>query len=874
MNKSLHTFPRLAYWILSLLVGKEKAGQLRADFEEVYRIEAGESGKSPSRVWYWGQFFKSLGPILIRRFWVGTAMMKNTMRIALRSMKRQKVYASINIAGLAVGTACCLLILLWVQDELSYDRFHENADRIVRVTRLWENADGAVSVHLGHVAPPIGPLLQNDFPEVERAVRMLQVDECLLENGDRRFKENRFFFVDEGFFDLFTFEVIHGDAPSALRDPGTIVITDETAEKYFGTENAVGRTLHFERAGLQADLVITGIIRAMPRNSHFHADFLASFRSFVVAAGEQAVQNWENNNFATYLLLSHKSGIGRLESQLDDFIKRHYALGESERTRLSLQRLTDIHLHSHLDSEIEPNGNMADVIVFSLIAFFVLFIACINFMNLATARSMNRAKEVGVRKVMGARRNQLIRQFLGESVVMAAMALVLAVLLVHLFLPSFNRLIAKELSFNLIQDRNILLALLGIAVFVGIISGSYPAFFLSSFRPVRVFRGSHGVGRKSVSLRTCLVVFQFSISIVLIASVGIVNRQLRYIHDQELGFDKEHVVVLPSGPTITGQLEAVKERLLRHVNIVSVSAAKQVPSDRLLDFAPARVLGGDREGPVEFMIAQLRVDHDYIPTFGMEMAAGRNFSKRIPTDLAQAFILNETAVRRIGWPSPQQAVDQEFGYGTLQGRIIGVVKDFHFESFHQQIAPLVLLLFRSSLDQVSVRIRPDDIPSTLAFLEQVWKEIRPGFPFSYFFVDDRFDQLYRSEEKLRQIFGLFAFLAVFVACLGLFGLASFTAEQRTREIGIRKTLGATVPRIVALLVSTFLKWVLIANFVALPITWIVMHRWLEGFAYRISIGWVVFVQSAVLAVIIAFITVGVQSVRAAMANPVDSLKYE
>jgi putative ABC transport system permease protein len=874
MDNTVYKLPESAFWILRRFMEKEKAEYLRADFEEVYNRTAAEKGKTPSPVWLWYQFLNTLMPILMHRLFLSMAMLKNMLKITFRNMRKQKIYSSINIIGLVVGMVCCLLILLWIQDELSYDRFHEKADRIVRVTRLWENADGAVSLHLGQVAPPIGPLLENDFPEVERAVRILQVDECLLECGNRCFKENMFFFADEDFFDLFTFEMIQGDPQLALRDPFTMVITDEMARKYFGSDEALGKTIRFERLGQQADYQITGIIRKMPRNSHFHADFLSSFRTYEMVVGASAMQNWENNDCATYLLISQSADIRHLEGQLDDFIKRHYALSESERTRLSLQRLTDIHLHSHLDSEIEPNGNMADVIIFSIVAFFVLLIACINFMNLATARSMNRAKEVGIRKVMGASRNQLIRQFLVESVVMAAMALVLAVLLVHLFLPSFNRLIVKELSFNLIQNGNILLALLGIGVFVGIISGSYPAFFLSSFTPVRVLRGSHGFGRKSVSLRTCLVIFQFSISIFLIASVGIVNRQLRYMHDKKLGFDKEQVLVLPSDPAITGQLEAFKERLLRHANIVSVSASKQVPSDRLLDFAPAQVLGGDREGPVEFMLAQLRVDHDYIPTFGIEMAAGRNFSKSISTDITQAFILNETAVRSIGWSSPQQAIDQEFNYGILRGRIIGVVKDFHFESFHQQIAPILLLLSRSSLDQISVRIRPDDIPSTLAFLEQQWREYRPGFPFYYFFIDDRFDQLYRSEEKLNQVFGLFAFLAIFVACLGLFGLASFTAEQRMREIGIRKTLGATVPRVVALLVSTFLKWVLIANVVALPFTWLMMHRWLEGFAYRVGIGWVVFVQSAVLAVVIALITVSVQSVRAAMANPIDSLNYE
>ncbi|MBN2357714.1 ABC transporter permease, partial [candidate division KSB1 bacterium] len=378
--------PGLARWILRLLVGVEKAELLGADFEEVYRTVAEEKRKTPSPVWYWVQFFKSMAPILIRRFAISMAMLRNALLIAVRNIERQKVYSAINIAGLVVGMACCLLILLWVLDELSYDRFHVNADRIVRVTRLWTNADGAVNLHLGHVAPPIAPLLQNDFPEVERAVRLLQVDECLLESGQRRFKEKRFFFAEDGFFDLFSFEMIQGDPQSALRNPFTMVITDEMAKKYFRSSDALGRTLHFDRSGLEADFVITGVIRSMPRNSHFHADFLASFRTYVGIVGEEAMQGWENNNYATYLLVHQKSDIRNIEARLDDFIKRHYAVDENERTRLTLQGLTDIHLRSHLDSEIEANGAIADVIVFSLIAFLVLAIACINFMNLATAR--------------------------------------------------------------------------------------------------------------------------------------------------------------------------------------------------------------------------------------------------------------------------------------------------------------------------------------------------------------------------------------------------------------------------------------------------------------------------------------------------------
>lgn len=869
-----HKPPRLAEWILNLIIRDEAWKTPLGDFEEFYHTLTEERGQWQACLWYWSQVFGLLPKKLLYFVYWRFVMFRNYIKIALRNIQRQKGYAFINIAGLALGMACCILILLWVQNELSYDRYHENAERIYRVTRLWTNANGVVNLHLGHVAPPIGPLLENDFSEIKQAVRMISVGGILLGWGNRHFEEDRFFFAEEEIFDVFTFVMIQGDPQTALQDPFTIVITDEMAEKYFGTEDAIGKTLSFERSGQKADFKITSIMHKMPDNSHFHADFLASFRTFEMVVGEEALQSWVSNDYATYLLMEEGYNILHLEDQLDDFIERHYAKGRTLRTRLVLQRLTDIHLHSHLDSEIEANGDVANVIVFSAIAFFVLLIACINFMNLATARSTNRAKEVGMRKVVGAQRIHVIRQFLGESMLMAMAALILAVLLVLLLLPWFNHFIMKELSFNLLQNRIMLFSLLGITLFVGIVSGSYPAFLLSSFRPVRVLRGTLGMGRRGISFRTVLVVLQFSISIILIASVGIVSQQLRYIRDRKLGFDKELVVVLPSSPAITGQLEAVKDRLLQHPDIVSVSAAKRVPSGRLLDDAGARVIGGDKEGPIEFRIALLRVDPDYIPTFGIEMAAGRNFSKHMSTDSREAFILNETAVRRIGWSSTQEAIDQEFGYGERRGRIIGVVKDFHFESMHQQIAPIVLLISSHSLNQISIRIRPDDIPGTLTFLKERWQEYRPDYPFSYYFIDERFDQLYQSEEKLHQIFGVFAFLAIFVACLGLFGLASFTSEQRTKEIGIRKALGASVPRVVTLLVVTFLKWVLVANIIALPLTWIIMNRWLQNFAYRAGLSLWIFIQSAVLALMVAVLTVSYQAVKGALANPVASLRYE
>jgi len=866
--------PRIAQWLFDRIVWSEEKRTLYGDMEEYFNEIAARKGAGWARLWIWGQVMRSLRSLIVRSLSGSLAMFKNYLKIALRHFSKHKGYSFINIMGLAIGIACCILIMMYVLDELSYDRYHENADRIYRITRVWYNQDGTKSLHLGHVAAPVAPLLANDFPEIIHAVRFRNVGRFLVGYDDRYFEEDRLFFAEEDAFQVFSYEMIKGDPSTALQDPSAVVITEEMAHKYFGDVDPVGKTLNFQVYGEQGDLNVTGVIKTIPRNSHFHADFLVSFKTYEFVVGEEELQNWGSNNYATYLLMPEGYDIERLKRQLDPFIDRHLGETYSERTKLKIQRLTDIHLHSHLDSELEANSDIAYVYIFSVIAFFVLLIACINFMNLATARSAGRAREVGLRKVVGARRGQVIQQFLNESIIMAFMALVLAVIMVALVLTPFNHFIQRDLSLNLFKNPGILLGFMGICLFVGVVSGGYPAFFLSAFRPVNILRGAPGSERGRFSFRTVLVVFQFVISIILIVCVGIVNNQLEYMRDKRLGFDKENVVVLPSSPYIQAHLETVKQQLFRHESIVSVSAAKRVPSGRLLDSSRARVIDGDREENINFRIALLRVDHDYIPTFGMELAAGRNFLRTMPTDSMEAFILNETAVQRIGWRSAEDAIGKGFDYNLRRGRIIGVVKDFHFESMHQPISPIVLMISASSLNQVSVRIRPGGIPETLEFLEEKWREYRPRHPFYYYFIDEQFDGLYHSEEKLRQIFSIFASLAIFIACLGLFGLASFSVEQKTKEIGIRKVLGATIPGITVLLYKEFTKWVLAASLIAWPIAWFTMQRWLQDFAYRIDISWHLFLLSGLLALMIAWITISYQAIRAALANPVNSLRYE
>ncbi|MFC2161251.1 ABC transporter permease [Acidobacteriota bacterium] len=801
-------------------------------------------------------------------------MLKSYLKTTLRNIKKHLGYSFINIMGLAIGMACCILILLFVFDELSYDKFNTDHDRIYRVTRKWLNEDGVVSLHLGQVAPPIGPLLKNDFPEILHAVRIIGADGLLVGRNGNFFEEPRFFFAEESFFNVFTHEMIVGDPATALQDPMTIVITQEMAQKYFGSENPLGQPITVKADPIKVDMTVTGVIKTMPHNSHFHADIIGSFKTYEAVVGEEEMRNWSSNNYGTYLLLEENYDISQLENQLDPFIDRHMSVGRSEQTKLQLQKLTDIHLRSHLDSEIEANSDIIYVYIFSIIAFFVLLIACINFVNLATARSSGRAKEVGLRKVVGAQRSQLIRQFLGESILTAVLSLLIAIALVILILPKFNQFVGRSLSFNLVSNLLLAILLFLFALSVGILSGIYPALFLSAFKPVRILKGKLDSGKKGLSFRTVLVVFQFSISIILIICINVVSKQLSYMQTRNLGFEKEHVVVLPGSPAISENLDSFKSRLLLNPSILSISAAKRVPSGRLLDSSGASVLSGETSQPITFRIALLRVDHDYIPTFKMEMAAGRNFSREIRTDSSQAFILNETAIKGIGWKTPEEAIDQGFKYGNRSGQIIGVVKDFHFESLHQEISPVVMLLSTSDLNQISIRINSLNIPQTMAHLQDVWSEMRPEYPFSYYFIDENFDQLYRSEENLSRIFSYFAFLSIFIGCLGLFGLASYTAEQRTKEIAVRKVLGASLANLVVLLSKEFSKWVLMANVIAWPIGYIVMSRWIQSFAYRSGITIGTFLLAGILAWAIAFITVSYQTIKASLADPVSSLKYE
>ncbi len=792
-------------------------------------------------------------------------MFKNYLKIALRNQRKHRGYTFINIVGLAVGMTCCMMILLYTHYELSYDRVHKNRGRIYRVVR--DSEQSGVVRHVATTPSPLAPAVQRGLPEVKYAIRMLP-QEHLVRFEKKAFVEERFFYVDSTFFKVFTSPLQRGNPQTALVEPYSVVITQEAAYKYFGNENPVGKTLVVEDG---QNFLITGTLEPIPKNMHFHFDFLASFRTL----GIDETQNWRwrnQNNFYTYLLLTGEQSHELLEEKIDEIYEANTGQVMSQagwKIRTVLQPLASIHLHSNLEWEIEPNGNAATVYILSTIAFFILLLACINFVNLTTARSFERAKEVGLRKVLGAYRGNLIKQFLGESSIIALLALLVAMGLIDLFLPAFNSIAGLQLTIDYTRDWVLLIGYVTLALVVGLVGGIYPAFFLSNFGPIQTFKSLRKIGILGVTQRKGLVVFQFVIAIVLIVGTGVMNQQLQFVKNKRLGFTKEQVVALPlQGASLTQNYESVKNELLKHPDVLSVTAAYSVPGAGTSQNT-FRVEGVPEEARPS--MKTLYVDYDYIKTLGIEVKAGRDFSRDFATDAAEGFILNEAAVKILGWDNP---IGKQFGWWNRDGRVIGVVEDFHFASLHQKIEPLVLLIFPDMFRQLAVRILPQDVSATLSFLENTWQSFVPERPFQYSFLDESFARLYKSDQRFQQVWNVFAGLAIFVACLGLFGLTALSTTQRTKEIAVRKVLGASAGTVVGLISKDFIRLVLVSIIVAWPVSWYAMNKWLQNFAFRIEIGWWVFVLTGGLALVIALLTVSTQAVRAALANPVESLRYD
>ena len=900
LNRSHHSTnsrpPKLAERFLRQSRTLRRKHEIMEDLEDLFHRRVHRKGRFHAWWLYWRDTLSIGFRIALQNeykfdFIGGPVMLKNYFKIAFRRLRKQKAFSFINISGLAIGMACCILISLYVADELSYDQYHENADRIYRVERsgTFNGQDFYVPV-TGH---PYGPAMQNDYPEVEAATRFWPLELPVKDRNNQYFKEE-FWFADANVFEVFSFQLLKGDKASVLAEPNSIVLTEQMARRYFGPSDPIDKLLTLQWSGQDIQFKVTGVMAQMPQSSHFITEFFISYTTLKSLLGEQQLGSWFNNGQYTYILLEEgvdpkemeQKFIGMLEKYMGPMVQRMMPdtkIKISDIFQIPLRPITEIYLHSDLEFEPRPTSSMTTIYVLSLIAVLVLFIACINFMNLSTARSVNRANEVGVRKVVGAERKLLITQFLGESTIQVFVALVFAIVLVLLVLPAFNDLSGKALSLEVSRYPLFAGAFAAIALFVGVFSGIYPAFFLSSFNPVNVLKGKSGANMRGANaLRKVLVVAQFAISICLIFATLVIVRQLDYLKNKKLGFDKEQVVAIPlRDNAVRSQIEPLKNRLLQNSAVIEVASSTQLPGDNAFSdqgYWPS-INAADMDNFVSFIY--FSVDEKFLPLTKIELAAGRNFSKAFATDSAEAVIINQAAIARLGWGSANEALGKSIYQPTALNppqfrelKVVGVTEDFHFKSLHQKIEPLIIHMTASNARFLSVRVQTRDISETIEFLEREVGAFSPNYPFEYFFLDSHYDELYRAEEKLQHIFRYFTFLAIFIACLGLFGLAAYAAEQRTKEIGVRKVLGATVPGLFHLLSKDFIKLVLFAAVLAWPAGWFAMRAWLQDFHYRIDMTASAFLISGALAILIALVAISYQSVKAALTNPIDALRYE
>lgn len=807
-------------------------------------------------------------------------MLKNHLKIAFRNLQKQKFYASINILGLTIGIAASLLITVYIVDELSYDRFHEKADNIYRVTikgvLSGRAFDGASS------CAPFASTAVEEFPEVKEAVRLKIWTNVIAAYEDKSFTEKSLLLADSNFFKIFSFELLQGDRETLLKDPNKIVLTESAAKKYFGYQgngdsSPMGKLMKIGNDDRTCE--VSGIAADPPANSHFDFDMIMSMNSWEYSKNNQ----WTSNNVYTYLLLDPRASWKAVESKFNSLVEKYVGPEIEQYLGLSLQKfkedggdygyfmqpLTDIHLKSKLDNELGTNGDIVYLYIFAIIAFFIIVIACINFMNLSTARSANRAKEVGIRKAAGAQRGGLIGQFITESMLFSLISTVLALVLIFLLLPSFNDVAGKSISFSLLMNGSILGGLIAIIIIIGFLAGSYPSLYLTSFKPAEVLKGKIRAGFKSSGIRNVLVIFQFTISIGLIVSTLIVYKQLNMMQTRNLGFHKENVLIIDNGSKLGDNKEAFKNGLKSYERVLDVSASNILPPD-IDSNSLFRPLGTKQKDQLLFYYV---ADQDHLSTLGLELKAGRFFSEDFPSD-SSAIILNETAMNIIGWDSHENQKLVSY-FNSENGDnidVIGVVKDFNFESLKNSIRPLAILLGTGNL--ISVRVAPGDLQESIDLIESKWKQHAPDVPFEYTFLDENLQSLYRSEKRLSKIFIIFTSLAIVIACLGLFGLATFTAEQKSKEIGIRKVLGASSAQLVVLMSRDFTKLILVSIILSIPLAYLFISKWLESFAYKIDIGVTSFLIAGLLSIIIAWLTVSYQSFKAAAANPVKSLKAE
>ncbi len=854
--------PAIAEKLLKWILPASEKESITGDYEELYFDLFETKGRLFAGFWYRLQVLKSAWSVITVSLYWNFVMFKSYMKIAVRNFRKQKVYSFINISGLAVGMACCILIFLFVQEEFSYDRFHKNADRIYRVT---SHAKTPVKINkLAMLKYKLHNALKEEFPELENVTAFKRPVATYLNIKGTEYKQN-VCYAKNNFLDFFTFPLVSGDEKTALYDPSSIIITESTAKKIYGNDNPIGRIINFEK---KLDLKITGILKDIPENSHIKFDMITSYANYKKLSGMDPYYTY------SFILLGRNNSPRELEAKFPGYLKKHLGEKSAKNRSLVLQPLTDIHLKSRASLDLSKNSDAIYSYILTAIASFILIIACINYINLTTARSASRAKEIGLRKVVGANKTKIVIQFLGESVSLTFIALIISVVLVQLFLPAFNNVAGKNLSLDFSSNIVLVPALLFMTLFVGILSGCYSAFFLSGFETAEIIRGNIKTKNSGNFIRKGLVVFQFAVSLVFIAGTVIIGRQIHFLNSRDLGFNKDNVAVVSfynlESKEKQERFELIKNEFLQYQGIISASASMTIPGfDGGMKYKV--IPEGYNEG--EDMTANLvYIDNDFFDTYEIQIIEGRNFSKDFSTDIGKAVILNKTAVKQAGWKSP---LGKMIDIDGEKHHVIGIIKDFHLESLHNQIKPMLFFFSPASLVEISLKLNPDNIPETMAYIENKWKSFNQGnMRYRYYFVDERISKFYRLEQRSYSIVIYAALTAIILACLGLLGLASFSAEQRTKEIGIRKTVGASILNIVTLLTKDFAKWVAVANIIAWPVIYIIMQKWLQNFAYRIEMNIWFFLLSGIIALFIALLTVSYQAVKAANTNPVKALKYE
>lgn len=796
-------------------------------------------------------------------------MLKNYLKIAFRNINRHKGYSFINIIGLAIAFISCIFIFLYVHHEMSYDRHHIDHERIFRVAEDIQSQ--TASRIFAPVSPPLAPALKENFPQVEYAGRIMANGTGLIKYQDKIFYESNFYLADQEILDIFSIPFLLGNRHEALVRPNTLVITERMASKYFGNDDPLGKILRINTR----DYEITGVAVDPPANTHWKYDFVVSLKTF---ENSGFMTNWYATMTYTYIKLAPNVDVKGFEEQARHIADKY--VGENLRSRgkvyrYFLQPLADIHLHSHIRYEMEPPGDPYMIIIFSTVGFLVLLIACFNFINLTTARSANRAREVGLRKVVGGQRKQLILQFVGESFIVTFTAMIAAMSFTGLIMPLFNQLIGTQFNSSHLYQFHVLAVMLALVFLIGLAAGIYPAFILSGYKPISVLKASLSTGSTKSPLRRMLVVLQFSISIILIIGTISVQKQLRFMKNQYLGFDKEQKLVIPfrGGIRIEKNYNMIKKQYLQHANIINAAVSSSVPGRGVGNFGVNLV--GEENDKNQSMF-HLYFDPDFIPNYNIRMIAGRAFDKKLQTDETKTCLINRAALRAFGWSTPQQAIRKvlKTGYGGRNLRIIGVIEDFHYRGLQYEVEPLVMEWNPERFRTMTLTVNTENPGETLAFAGKTWKILFPGYPFEYYFLDTDFNNQYLAEERTGRLFGVFTILGQFIACLGLLGLAAFTTRQRKREIGVRRVLGASIPGITFLISREFLKWVLLSNIIAWPAAYIAVNQWLNSFAYCAPIGIWSFIASALLALLIAIVTVSYQSIRAAAINPVEALRYE